>query len=359
MNQPVYIHGLGLLTGLDRCHESTWDAILSGKRLATQGVVSDHLLSDQIRQDRAVRIAIPVLQSALNDAGWPAPLTDVPLFVGSSKGLILSVLNACDALRNGSDLSEDQMLAVTLGPAAVGRILRHQFQLLPGAHTSVAACASGLFALHAAVRALRSGECRRAVVLAADASLHPLVESSFQRLGLISPPDADGRRRCDPFDPSGKGFFLSEAAAVLALSCDSPSAGRRYPLIEDTWTGADAGHLLAIDPQTSSLRCGLKTVCNQQHIDFVHAHATGTAHDAYEFSAIRDVCGKSPTVFSSKYWLGHSLGAAGLVSLALSVLCHHHGRTLNGKMLEPQSRSVTIAQGFGGHIAVIKLNNGR
>ena len=79
-----------------------------------------------------------------------------------------------------------------------------------------------------------------------------------------------------------------------------------------------------------------------------------------------------PLVYSHKGALGHSLGAAGLVAVALSCLMHRHGivppnvRTtapLPAKRLRiaPEAvradvrRSVAVAAGFGGAVAAISL----
>ena len=87
---------------------------------------------------------------------------------------------------------------------------------------------------------------------------------------------------------------------------------------------------------------------------FVHAHATGTAHDRYERAAIRAVAGPTVPIFSHKRWLGHSLGAAGLLSVALSALCHRRGLLPGGEAFTG-NHSITVAQGFGGHIGVVGL----
>jgi hypothetical protein len=60
-------------------------------------------------------------------------------------------------------------------------------------------------------------------------------------------------------------------------------------------------------------------------------------------------------VFSHKKWLGHSLGAAGLVAVVVSAMCHLHRRTPDGNAVGAAGRSVTIAQGFGGHVGVVGL----
>ena len=177
---------------------------------------------------------------------------------------------------------------------------------------------------------------------------------------MLSPASADGTPRCEPFDPAGEGFFLIEAAAAVLLeSSDFSTQHSEFsPLawLDDSWIAADSTGLLAIDPVTDSLRAGLRHM-RPLHwpLAFIHAHATGTAHDAHELAALHDVFGKSVPIFSHKKNLGHSLGAAGLLSVALSALSHHHGETPIGTAVSGDSTSLTIAQGFGGHIGIIAL----
>ena len=60
---------------------------------------------------------------------------------------------------------------------------------------------------------LRSGEVDRAIVIGAEASLHPLFLACFKRLGVL-PGEGIG---CRPFDVSREGFLVSEAAAAICL----------------------------------------------------------------------------------------------------------------------------------------------
>jgi 3-oxoacyl-[acyl-carrier-protein] synthase II len=212
--------------------------------------------------------------------------------------------------------------------------------------------------LHAAAQALWRGECRRALVVAADASLHPLFEASFARLGVLAPADPQGIRRCTPFAPEGRGFFLSEAGAAVVLENakgKTQNPKRAMALLEATWIGGDGTGLVAMDEHAETLRRGLVACLPPLPPAFVHAHATGTTHDAYELQAIRAICGGRPEVFSHKAALGHSLGAAGLVGVVLSAQCHARCQTLTGLPVPPGSASLTIAQGFGGHVAVVRL----
>ena len=103
--------------------------------------------------------------------------------------------------------------------------------------------------------------------------------------------------------------------------------------------------------------------------------STGTQHnDSIELSAYDAVvpAGCSPACYSHKGALGHSLGAAGLVSVALSAMMHAKSVVLpNVRTREPLAselvritleasservrRSLCVASGFGGTTAAVSL----
>jgi 3-oxoacyl-(acyl-carrier-protein) synthase len=326
---------------------NTWTALCGDRRLSDHTAIGEELLDPDIALDRSIRLALAV-------ANRIAPPADTALFCGTSKGPVTTLLSALDTLAAGGTLGESQARHVALGVGAMGPLLGERLGLTGATHTSVAACSSGLHALHRAARAVAHGECRRALVVAADASMHPLFTGSFARLGVLAPADAEGRRWCEPFGDSGEGFFLTEAAAALLIERSPVEPPLAW--VEQTAIAADATDLIAIDPQTRSLRAALRRAAGDGPLAFVHAHATGTGHDAHERAAISAIAGGDVPVFSHKRWLGHSLGAAGLVSIALSALAHHHGRTPTGAVVPAGGRSLTIAQGFGGHIAIVALS---
>jgi 3-oxoacyl-[acyl-carrier-protein] synthase-1 len=57
-------------------------------------------------------------------------------------------------------------------------------------------------------------------------------------------------------------------------------------------------------------------------IDYVNLHGTGTpANDRAEDMAVTKVFGPAQRASSTKGWTGHTLGAAGMTEVAISVLC--------------------------------------
>jgi 3-oxoacyl-[acyl-carrier-protein] synthase II len=292
------------------------------------------------------------------------PLQDTALVVGTSKGPIESWLAPPSRL---SDVEGP----IPLGLAQTACDLAGALGIGGPRLTTSAACASGLHALIRGTMLIESGEARRVLVVAAEASVHPLFLASFKRLGVL-PPENIG---CRPFDELRSGFLMSEAAAAVVLEAEAESAGAiaidRYAI------GADATHLTGSDPEGRTLRAVLAKAIDGRKVDLVHAHGTGTvANDSIELAAIDDCVSQAdwlPTLYSHKAALGHSLGAAGLVSVVLNVLSHRHGivppnvRTTQPLAAQhlaiPQDitprtvrRSIAVAAGFGGAVAAVSLS---
>ena len=304
--------------------------------------------------DRSIELGTMACMQALANAGWSADVcsrADTALFVATSKGPILRLLEACAMQRSGKSLPTDLAWHVALGPAALQTVLAGIINPGGPVQTHIAACAGSLIGVQRAWNAIRRGECKRAIVVASDASIHPLFEHSFENLGVFAKRDNIGRRYCRPFDPSGGGFFISEAAAAICLEAGD---GENVE-VENCWLGADATHLLAIDPTGASLERGLRACAAERKVTFIQAHAAGTQHDRVEWAAITRVCGREAAVFSHKHWLGHCLGASGLLGLVISAMCHQHATLPLGPAISRPARSITISQGFGGHIGMCVL----
>jgi 3-oxoacyl-[acyl-carrier-protein] synthase II len=374
------ITGVGLLTSLGRSVGETWDALLAG------GFITDHARAAgeyDRRSSRVIQMARRAAQEALAEAGWDED--DYSTVVGTSKGSVERWLGGATPLRCEAGGQDGRFDVSGLGDVAVA---------LGGngpKMTVSAACASGLLALGRAMMMIRTGQARRALVVAAEASVHPLFLGSFRRLGVLA---RDGVG-CRPFDELRNGFLMSEAAAAVCLEAQganadelkasgpSPmAAGLAWGVVVDRFAqGADATHLTAADPDGRVLRHLINKVLPRQGVDLVHAHGTGTdANDPAELAAIEAALADSsaavpaPCLYSHKGALGHSLGAAGLVAVVLNVLAHRRGvvppnvRTTQplparrvtiapDACVRPVRRSLALAAGFGGAVAAVGLRS--
>jgi 3-oxoacyl-[acyl-carrier-protein] synthase II len=360
MNSWPAITGIGLVSILGQTAEQTWEALLAGRSIAEHSRVPGFS-----GPDRAIAMAHQAAAEAMTRAGWTdadCRKPDSALFVGTSKGTIEAWMQFA---------APDVHPGLGYGLSEIDFELARSFHFAGGPRLTISsACSSGLHALLRAAMAIERGEARRALVVAVEASVHPLFISSFKRLGVLAPQG----HGCRPFDFHRKGFVISEAAAAVCLETSDHAVGR--PIVRiDAWAiGGDGTHLTGGDPAGKSLRQLLHRVA-PTGLDLVHAHATGTiVNDPVELAAIETIAGPSsrPILYSHKGALGHSLGAAGLVSAVLNCMAHAHGvippnvrstqpmptanlRFSSDAIRHPINRSLALAAGFGGPLAVVSF----
>jgi 3-oxoacyl-[acyl-carrier-protein] synthase II len=350
-----HITAIGLLTPLGDSAPQTWSTLLAGRH------ITDHARIDSPATHRASAFALQAATEALASAGSP-PLHDAALIVGTSKGAVEDWLLSPTPSNPSTDF----------GLSSISTHLARAFDIRGPRLTISTACSSGLHALIRGAMMIQSGQASRVLVVAAEASVHPLFIASFDRLGILPPPGYG----CRPFDRSRRGFVMSEAAAAVLLdSTPSPSsiAIERYAM------AADATHLTRNSDHSLPLQHCLRQVIGSTPIDLIHAHGTGTLHnDHTELAALELLFRNStppPHLYSHKGALGHSLGAAGLVSVVLNVLAHQHSTIppnpqtrspmptthlalSNAAVDRPIRRSLALAAGFGGQIAAVGLGGG-
>jgi len=291
------------------------------------------------------------------------------------------------------------MASPVFGLASVAEALASQFEMPEAPRLTLsAACASGLHALIRGAMMIQSGEVTRVLVVAAEASAHPLFLGSFRRLGVLPPEGVP----CRPFDQNRQGFLMSDAAAAVcleAVTSDADPTASPIAAIERFAMAGDAKHITAGDPTGAVMRHLLRAVLGNRPVDLIHAHGTGTAlNDEIELSAIEHVLacdrpttnstsdnpcyvkfnpggragGSQVAVYSHKGAMGHSLGASGLVSVVLNCVAHRTGIVPpNVNTMEPIAtrwtsisrsavhrpvrRSLACATGFGGPTSVVSL----
>ncbi|MET9482275.1 SDR family oxidoreductase [Streptomyces sp. NPDC006638] len=269
--------------------------------LGPQGVV----LGDEYR--RMVREAIP----AGGDGEWLAELAD----------------HAIGAHYGGDGGNPRDYLPASVSRNALRGLIPAEAQHL----TLDAACASGLFALDAAVKALREGSCDVALV-GGTSIIEPIGFTLFCRAQGIS---MSGRIR--PFDRAADGTIIGEGAVTLALKSYARAVAdgdRILGVVRGTGLAADGRgkgiHAPATRGQELAIsRAWADAGVEADDVDWVVAHGTGTpVGDEIELRSLLSRLGprrRACLLTSNKQVFGHTGVLAGLVSVAHALVALDRG----------------------------------
>ncbi len=201
---------------------------------------------------------------------------------------------------------------------SVTAFVRDYLGLRGPAYTVSTACSSSNKVFADARQLISVGACDAAVVGGVD-SLCWMSLCGFNSLQLLA------RGPCRPNSADRDGLSIGEAAgfALLERATDDSAAVKLLGCGES----CDAHHMSAPHPEglgavTAMRRALAGAGLEPADIDYVNLHGTGTpANDRAEDMAVTKVFGPAQLASSTKGWTGHTLGAAGMTEVAISVLC--------------------------------------
>ena len=358
----VVVTGLGLLTALGNTVEATWQGLVAGRsgirrieafdpsRLTSQmaGEVHDfdasHVLDrkDLRRTDRYIQFGLVATREAMDMAGLPARLegeeaeqTGVILATGLGGVNTMFDQLVLFAERGPSRLSP---FLVPMGIANVGagQIAISYGPLGPN-YATVSACASSGHSVGEAYETIRRGDARTMIAGGVEAGIHEALVGAFAAMRALSTRNDDPAAASRPFDRGRDGFVVAEGAGVLILE-DLDHARTRGATILAEIVGygatADGYHITlpppgAIGAVRAARRALQKAGLGPADVDYVNAHATSTPEgDRAELQAIRTIFGDHAgevSITANKSMTGHTLGAAGAIEAAVSILSLRNG----------------------------------
>lgn len=323
--------------------------------------------------DRAERLLARAVRAAIAEARLDAALSSTA-GDGRAAPRILTLLGTTlggmrhwgAALRGGG---ADEVRRLTAASVLADALAETGLPM--GGVTLCAACASGLTSVAAAAALLRVGEAE--VVLAGG--YDPISEfalGGFLALKLVAP------TALRPFAIDREGMKLAEGYGVLVMErLDDALARGVVPLaiVAGTGEASDGHHLTQPHPEGAGAARAVRAAladAGQSHgtVDLLAAHATATpANDEAEYRAYAAVFGErlaAIPVMALKARLGHALGAAGAIELALGIAAMERGiipATATGSVdrerfpwldlvAEPREaglrRTLHVSLGFGG-----------
>ncbi|MBO6103357.1 MAG: beta-ketoacyl synthase chain length factor [Opitutales bacterium] len=250
------------------------------------------------------------------------------VFAGTSIGGIFEVENEIIKLRKGIISAAPSLTGYECSTLA--DIAAKSFSLGGMRATFSTACSSSGIALDAAIKAVKLGKCRAALVGGADA-LSRITVNGFGSLLLLS------KFKCRPFDADRDGINLGDGAAALFIM-DEATAGEfgLAPLafVDSAACTCDAYHATSPSPDGSGAARAMKNAIefaggSPSGISAVLAHGTGTeGNDSSEFFAMKSVFKGAaiPPYASLKRVFSHTLGASGAINAAIAIKAIQIGR---------------------------------
>jgi 3-oxoacyl-(acyl-carrier-protein) synthase len=395
MDDRVVITGIGMVTSVGRDRESTWRAVKNGRNGVRQlidvpglpdGLLLAATVEDQpsdCRGDRNYPLALAAATEAIEDSDLDLKDVDrtrVAASYGTCGGptpWMAAEIQRRERKTAPVEWWDNMYLA---SPAAR---VADDLDLLGPRMCNSTACATGTIAALNAYKAIRDGQCDKAVVYGAQ-TIHPILAAGFYNMRVLAKAD-DPAAACRPFDSNRSGFVMGEGGAALVLERLSDARARGARIYSEMLGGAlvsDATHVtdLSVDstPLTYLLGAMMKRArIAPRDVAYINAHGTGTKqNDAMETRGIRAAFGAAANdlcISTIKANLGHLVNAAGVLELAITAMALRDGfapPTVNLTHPDPEcdldcvpligrrrkfDHAVKISIAFGGHLAAIAL----
>ena len=398
----VVVTGVGMMTALGVGREASWDALLAGDngigdvtlcdasdleaRIA--GEVTGFDPRDFIdrkearRMDRFVQLSIAATDDALEQSGLDvsSAADEIGAMIGSGMGGLTWLEDQFQVLFEKGP----GRISPFLVPAFIPDMAAGQVSIRFGArgpnYNTVSACASGADAIGTALETIRRGDAKAMITGGSDACVTRMGLAAFHASRALSTKRNDDPEHASrPFDLDRDGFVLAEGAATLILEDLDFALARGAPILCEAISygqSADAFHVTQPSENGEGAARAINIALRKGGVDanevgYINAHGTSTPlNDKFETMSIKTVFGESALtipISSSKSMLGHTLGAAGAIESAATILSLRDQRihmTRNIEIPDPDcdldyvpegARDVDIeyamsnSLGFGGH----------
>lgn len=317
--KQVVISRTVTVTALGDDLQTLWQRLLAGEsaiapvaRFATDNYISSFGATiASLNADAGQSLMEPLLHRVAAQVG--AVPEDCQLLVATTKGEVDLLESRC---RQGLPVTEEYLSKAFLDRATTC------FKVPTAAININAACASSTIAVARAAAMIAHGYASAVLVYAADV-LSEFVFSGFSALQALS------AEPCRPFDQQRNGLNLGEAGVALLLLSEERARAEGSPILARVagWGAANDAHHVTAPARDG---CGLILACREalartqisaEQICAINTHGTGTLYnDAMELTAFAKLFGdRLPPLHGIKGSIGHCLGAAGGVEIAVAI----------------------------------------
>jgi nodulation protein E len=347
----VVVTGIGVISAIGNTREAFWESLTAGRpgfsaleplygfsvRFKEAARVRDydpeaHFSRELSFLDRFGQFAVIAAREAVAQAGieWtPDLLENTAIVTGSCMGGRAVEENGYWELFH---CERNRVHPLTI-PMSMSNAGASQISVDLGvqgpAFTISTACASSAHALGQAFSLVQSGAVPMAIAGGSEAPLFLGGLKAWEAMRVVS---AD---TCRPFSANRSGLMLGEGAAMLVLEpLDAALARGARPLAELAGFGmsADAAHITqpSAAGEARAIRSALRSAgLSPEQVGYVNAHGTATeVNDRVETASLRCAFGEHAdrlAISSTKSMHGHTLGAAGAIEAAATVMALERG----------------------------------
>jgi 3-oxoacyl-[acyl-carrier-protein] synthase II len=349
----VVVTGVGILSAVGVGREESWRNLLAG----TNGI--DHVtlvdasdLASQVagevpefdptayidkkgvrRMDRFTQLAVCASGEALDDSGLDLTgiADEVGCMIGSGIGGIGTLEEQFDVFFHKGPGRVSPLLVPMFIPDMAAGQTSIRFGLRGPNYNTVSACASGADALGTAFEVVRRGDAVAMVAGGSEACVTRMSIAAFANSQALST-NNDPATASRPFDVNRDGFVIGEGAGIMILEEREHALARGAKIYAEVLAygqSADAFHVTAPSENGEGAARAMNIALRKagiaaSDVDYINAHGTSTPlNDKFETLSIKTVFGEaahSIPVSSSKSMIGHTLGAAGGIESAITVL---------------------------------------
>ncbi|MCW8108904.1 beta-ketoacyl-ACP synthase [Alteromonas ponticola] len=244
--------------------------------------------------------------------------TRVGLVMGSSTSSIDRTETAYTDLDEDANLKPQYQQPLVHNPHAPSLFVAHYTGIEGPSLTINTACSSSAKVFATAARWLEYGIVDAVLVGGVD-TLCLSVLHGFNSLQLLS------ANPCKPFDQHRDGINLGEAAGFAILQRAGENPNGLGILLAGYGESSDAYHMSHPHPDGLGARHSMTQALHRagleaNSIDYINLHGTSSrANDLIEGRLIADLFPSSTQCSSTKAWMGHTLGAAGITEAIITM----------------------------------------
>jgi 3-oxoacyl-[acyl-carrier-protein] synthase II len=354
MSNRVLITGLNVITSLGLDLQTSWENLLAGKsgvkritlfdpsglqtQIAAQVPDSFEAFAEGKIKKRLARQMTRVSKMCLVCAQEAVSKSGIQFenLYRSRVAVILGVVNTGNSsVEKDTDAKNRILKGMNNSMAAWISI---EYGLTGASFTVSTACASSGYAIGLAYDMIKNDQADMVIAGGADSIINPEEISGFNELFALSIENDPPEKASRPFSKNRDGFVVGEGAGIMILESES-SAMKRNAVIFGELAGYaftnESYNIMAPQKDGEGMAQTMELAIKKSGVDkseigYINAHGTSTTlNDKYETMAIKSVFGEQAyqvPVSSNKSMIGHTVGAAGVIEGAFTVLSLLYGQ---------------------------------